>query len=357
MTSHDRQLRDGRRVSRLCAALSSRAVVRAAVLAGLSGIAWLAGVAAAHADPVAGSASEVSSSSQPSVVATPVIDPVAAESEQAALTPVNQLESATSSILEVPAELLRDKSEQDTSQSASNVDASADAVTPDTTVGSTSSDHAAGAPAADGAETAVNPVLAPLAVAVEPAMGNLTAVTTGVGEMLTGASRPVMALMRPVDSVFSALTPVGGPGMLTPLLAPLTGSVPGSFGSMGFDVDNGVSFARQHDQVVTGSAEPGHRVAGTEISEDDVPWVPGAMLRHSDPTPSSPGVGPDFGLTTSGVIPTGNNLSGANPFDSGAGYLASTHTDRDAEVSRVTPTTAAFGQLPDHVADPAVAPD
>ncbi|MGH8876991.1 MAG: hypothetical protein ACRD0P_06585 [Stackebrandtia sp.] len=358
MTTYDRPLRDSSRVSRLRATLGSRALMRAAVLAGLSGIAWLAGVAAAHADPIAGTASDDSTSSQLSSVAAPVVDPESAESEQAALTPANQLESDTSSILDVPGEVLGSASKSEAPQATSNAVTSADVTTTDT-VDNAPSHRADGTPAVDSPETSVSPVLAPLAAAAEPVTGNLATVTEGVGGAVSGVSRPLKATAQPVDSLLTRPSQAPPPAMLTSLLAPLTNSAadPGSYRDKAFEVDNGVFTARAHTKMADDSVESVHGAASNTVSEGDANTVGGAHPRHADPAPSPLPVRPDFGITTSGAVPAGTSLYGPAPADSGVGNLASVHPDRNAEVSRVTPSTAVFGQLPDHVTDPAVSPD
>lgn len=334
--------------------LGSRTVLRAAVLIGLSSAAWLAGVAAAHAEPVASDGSEIATSTQPSAEVTPVIDPVAAESEQAALTPANQLESATSSILDVPNELLETAPKSSDSQATTTADASADVTATDTIdqhqpprdVDETG----------DEPQTAVNSALAPLAAAVKPLSGNLTAVNAGVGQTLNGVTQPLSAVAAPVDSAVSRLAPAGQPGMYSMLLPLAGGTDIGSYSHPDIGRD-GVSTAHDQPQV-NDSAESVHSVMSKKMSGDDRTSLGNAHKRASDPAPFTLPVRSN-GSTGSDAMPaSGPGLGGQASIDSGAtSYLGLVHTDRNAVVSRVTPKTAVYGQLPDHVADPAVSPD
>ncbi|CAM3445686.1 hypothetical protein [Stackebrandtia soli] len=349
MTLRDSLLRDDRRVGRLRVALRSSTLTRVAVLAGLSGVAWLASIATAQADPTVGISGEEANSSSLVTVTSAVTQP-AAESEQAALTPVNQPESAVESVLSAPVNLV---TELTASPDPNTVDASADAPAPNA-LGNTSGEARPRTDTAAGS----TPTSEPLRAVAAPVASNLSAVTSGVGNVLGGVTRPVSETVRPIDSVVTGLTPsVSGPSVY-PLTSSRNGAGIGSARTTIGDGDTGVPSVRHRASAAGTPDESGDwQVAGVSVNEGDVHWVHDAIVRHSDPTQSSVPVRSDAGRTTSGVTPTGSTAGGSIPADSGVGHPVPTHLDSGAAVSRVTMMTAVFGQLPDHVTDPAVSPD
>ena len=341
-----RLLRDSRRVRSLRAALSSPAVLRTAVLAGLSGIAWLAGAAAAHADPVA-SASDVSAPSRLTVVAAPVIEFVADVPEPAALAPVNQLESVTSSVLAVPTELLAGSPMSDRVQATPAADASTDASAIDITH-HVSSDRTTEAPGIGGFMTRQNFPSSTSASPFGSMMGHLAMITTGVGDTFGSVTGPVPGLTGSVDLLFTGLLPSG---------PPLSGATHRAVASPAIATTGDVApIARPQPSVTHDSAESSPPAVSTAPSGFGAAWVHATSSWHSDPAPQPVPMGTEPGPRT-GVVSTGVSPLGSTLIDGGLGSVLSTHIDRDAEVSRVAPATAVVGQLPDHVADPAVAPD
>ncbi|MGH8791830.1 MAG: hypothetical protein ACRDXX_04200 [Stackebrandtia sp.] len=367
---------------------------RAVILSGFAGAAWLAGMASAQAEPIAGPESETEAESSLSPVATSLIDAVASETEQAALSPASQLESATAEILDVPGELTNSASSDDAVPAKPVVDNTTlfaplqsgeyrnetvdEFMTPRPSGGNPSTptsepDSVLGQaqPIADPLFDVTAPATAPLYAAAQPVAGDLDAVTFPVTGTLSELTRPVAAAAVPVSATFAkAATPLAAvdPGIGTRLLAPTPdGSALGYANPIAKAVDDlfaplpgGVNRNDAHHQSVGSSAEPGRAsVEGTtKSSASETSGSAIWSLDRSGPHPFSTPTRPDaFGLAVTGGGSHGTSLAGASSHDSGAGLMWPVHAGSSTEVSRVTPMTAAKGQLPDHVEDPAVSPD
>ncbi|TQL77197.1 hypothetical protein FB566_2748 [Stackebrandtia endophytica] len=358
--------RDSRRVARSWAL----PLVRVVLLAGVAGAAWLAGVAAAHADPIAGPAQDSENVSGFVPASTSNTGTAAAAPEQAALAPVNQLESATASVLDVPGTLLTTISGNDADKATSTATTSADAVARDTDDGEPLNPTAneLSAPVDNSNVTSQGPV------------GTLLSAAQPVTDSLERIARPITAPLTTVGPANGRLDSTGGPlttliGLTRPVAAAadqvgtlLTPAAPATSGMFGLPVPTGPAGfhpARQHtvdrDASVRNSgpnASAEQFTAGTDGIDSEQPnWTGGADRRDRSSGPFRVLGQPDPGIATTGGASTGGFPTGCSPYDSGAGRCTFVHTDRNAQVSRVTPRTATFGQLPDHVEDPAVSPD
>lgn len=366
------------------------------VLSGLAGAAWLAGIAAAHADPIAestpagadaaaGTFADPEGESSLSPASTSLFDAAAAVSEQAALSPAIQLESAVSPATYVSGELSDSDSDHDVASAtfhadASN-DASADAVDDSTTLAgaagglfsSLSSDGEADAAATDLGEpptlvhTAVEPlsdVAQPLTMATEPVAANADAVTVPVAGVLTELPRPDAAATAPLRATLGqAATPTitADPGVGHGLSSLFTsvGPVSGSADPAAFAVDRVLAVDVHEKQRTDAPAEVGHSDVDSapQLKAAVKPDVSVDRLGDS-PQHSVPAALDYFGFAATGPSTGASLATGGAPQDGGVGLaLRPASAGSDAEVSRVTPMTAVIGQLPDHVEDPAVSPD
>lgn len=362
--------RDGRRVARSCVL----PLVRVVLLAGVAGAAWLVGVAAAHADPIAGPAQDSENVSGLVPASTSNTGTVAAVPEQAALAPVNQLESATASVLDVPGTLLTTISGNDADKATSTATASADVAASDTDNGEPLNPTAnelsapAGAgnanvtsqgpvgtllsaarPVTDSLDRIARPITAPVAAA-DPVNGRLDS-ATGPLTTLIGLTRPVAAAADQVGALLTSTAPASSQsGML---------GLPTPIGSAGFHPAQHHTVDRDATVRTSGpNASAEHFTASTNGFNPEPPnWTGSAEQRDRPSGPFRVLAQPDPGIAATGGASTGGFPTGCSPYDSGAGRCTFVHTDRNAKVSRVTPQTAIFGQLPDHVEDPVVSPD
>lgn len=343
-----------------CRVAGSRAawVFRAAMFAGVTGVVWLAGVADAQADSAIGSTLDHEGVSDLAPVSTLLVDAVAAAPEQAASAPVNQPESVAASILDVPGALFDTPLDEDVTQANQTVVGVADATTNDTDNASPISSTDVTAARSLGAVLNVTRPVTDSLVEVASTITTPMAAVGSTNGRSNSAVKPLSAwgmLTRPAVSMAGQ---VGG--MLLPHVSP--SAVAGSPMSVPVVVGEGPSrrvdvvrdsIVRSYEGVA--SAEQ-HHVAESERPERPE-WIKGAGGRLDSPEPIRTVRYPDPGITATGGVPSGGLFGGCSPYDSAAGRCASDHADRNAQVSRVTPLTAAFGQLPDHVEDPAVSPD
>lgn len=364
----DRWGRDGRRAAGTRAAW----FLRAAVLAGVTGVAWLAGVAAAHADQVAGSAQDDENASGLAPMSTSMVDAVAAESEQAALAPVSQLESTAASILAVPGALLNTSSEFTAAPANHDAIGSADAIASDIDKNvplARATDDPSTSAGVGSTETEFRPLRAALEGA-DPVMDSLVDVTRTFVNPLTAAG-PFHGRSDSVANPLAVLNALTYPAAATagqvgtvlapaasisdvsdvPLEVPIeaTGDHPkkrgGTVRSETDQYPNGVGSAESSGSDAVGSrSERLDRIVDVDRRSD--PAEPVRTARYPDP-----------GIAATGGSPYSGWSGGCSPYDSAAGRCALDPADRNAQVSRVTPLTAVFGQLPDHVEDPAVSPD
>jgi hypothetical protein len=375
----NREICDSSRIDRLRAAMNSRVAGRVMVLVGLAGAAWLTGVATAHAASSAPEASE----SEPVITLSPAspsdVDGVTAASEQAALTPANQLESATASILDVPGELLTTQSGSEPDRATEPADASADATARSTTDGgrlfNTARELVAPAGAAvpvvaDGQSSPVigiarhvtdpvmdmaDPVIAPLQKTVKPISGGMSALTSPVTSALTRATEPDTAAIDPVSALFTRLGSTSVHSGRFPQVLPLFGGSGATRSGPAITASEGASIA--HDDYTASAPAEDSQVVTSEqpaVHSDDASEV---FRFHDGAEPHRIPALSHYGIATTTGVSAGNGLSGSSPHDSGTGLAMPIRADRNAQVSRVTPKTAVSGQLPDHVEDPVVSPD
>jgi len=351
------------------------------LLAGVAGAAWLVGVAAAHADPIAGPAQDSENVSGLVPASTSNTGTVAAVPEQAALAPVNQLESATAPTADAPGELWNTVSGNDAAKAKHTVAASADTATGGTDDGAllsttvselfapagagnsnvTASDGFGSvpslvAPVTDSLAGMTSPITSSLHPAAEPVNGRLGSTTVPVVTTLTGLTRPAVAAADPVGAMLMPTASAPARSGMSPRLITSVGAA-------------GVHPAGQHENPVnraapvrdqvngfTASAEHG-QTASNGMKAETPNWSGDVNRRDRGQEPIRDVAFPDPGIVATGNTTTGASSAGCSPYDSGAGRCASDHAGRNAQVSRVTPLTATMDHLPDHVEDPAVSPD
>lgn len=348
MELHDRRRRGIGRDDRLRAVLCSRAALRTVVLSGLFGVAWLAGVASAHADSGADSDLLPAISDQLSSVQSTSIDSASAQSEQAALATDIQLESDASSQVETE-QRTPDRWRIAEPMPTFEVDAATKQSTSDTV------SHARSSLDPSLAITSTN---TPLAASDHSSVHDPGARITGL-EHVHSSTSPVLNLVTgSLDSVLSSLKAEAESSVLMPSWTSPEGEgfADGSAAEqqVGNSVRNAVpSSAWSHD-----SAESLHN--GTSPIPGDEGTATGSETISLDQGRSTQSPLVRFGFETSCL----KSLSVAQCAADGVpknGMVVdiwdTTEADRDAKVSRIALRTAWQGYESERMARPFVSPD
>ena len=345
MALHDRRRRGISRDRRFRAVLCSRAVLRTFVLSGIFGVAWLAGVASAHADSVADSTAPANID-QLSPVHSTSPDSVSAQSEQAALATEIQLESDTSSTTEPGPEAVA-QSPVVNPVSTSQVDASAEQSTPDTV--------SKAQPAFD-TSRAIASTNTPLAASDNSPSHGLTARIVGLEQVLSGTSQAATLVDSLFDSEFSNVA-AGFVPSATPLWTPPEGRSANDGTGTGHEVGDSVRNAVSSTMWSKDSAESLRN--GTSTTAGDGVTAAGETVSPNGGQPNpSPLV--RFGFETSWVgaaSATQKSSGGVPKTGEVVGNMAAADADRDAKVSRIASRTAWQGYESECTARPFVSPD
>ncbi|WP_144300356.1 hypothetical protein [Stackebrandtia nassauensis] len=182
------------------------------------------------------------------------------------------------------------------------------------------------------AKQATPDMVAPLTSAARPVTGELDAVTKPVDGTLKRIARPVAVDANPIGAVLSWVKPTS----------------------------NGTENETVRDHSDSAAAKARHGDLGANVTLDrTVPHDRNADGRTGASEPFTGTAQPDiYGIAAPGGIGTGTGPGGSPTHDTGAGLsMSAADSAVNAGTSRVNPLTAATGQLPDHVEDPAVSPD
>ncbi|WP_147144579.1 hypothetical protein [Stackebrandtia albiflava] len=341
------------------------------MLLGLAGAAWLAGTTAAYADHSADGGIGI----PPSPVLTPVPGQWTAAPEQAALVPESQLESATAPITDETDDGPqhhrpdggadpRHAPDADPARLAGEGDVlpktTSELFTPHGVTGGHRTGTGDGGilavarPVTDSLTSMTNPDAPPRPSVATPVNGRPADTAVPVVSTLTGFTHHATAVAAPVGTMLMPAAPHPGSGAAE-------GNPPtGSAGADPTAPHTGAGTPASDRHRPTETSAVAERVQAVGHTDDDPGRRPeptgDTVPRDSAPGPIRDVAFPDPGIAATGGSATGGYPAGCSPYDSGAGRGACDHTDRDAQVSRVTPTTATV-DLPDHVEDPAVSPD